>query len=244
MHAMITIDQLFGIVTGRPRLMPPDGLGADFYYRMAMDPPLDEMTTAELHNWKVYSWLMKIVTVVISTSEDLGDATELAASAVREIENWLVEMVPDLSEGVAAESKRALWLGKQLSVPYWSYLHWSFSLLETLKGLSAFLDMASKYPKALLVGLSSEKIQRLTRLVNDVYQSVREGANEVKNKLGKEGVLSNLLDLILAKGGEGSGDIGSVLEELTSNAWREIFCGSLIDSWQDAVDGIVRIKLL
>ena len=76
----------------------------------------------------------------------------------------------------------------------------------------------------------------------ELEQSIHAGAKRMKNEINAPGVLGKLVDLGMAREGELS-ELEGVLEQLCDEVTMETICGRLKESWDEALDGVLAIKV-
>ena len=209
----------------------------------------DEVTVTEIDN---YTISLNVAFATVSMQEGgKSDPSNKGQSndPISVIQEWLQGKMAGGSEGSHFGcSRHIIDLGDQIHVPSWDYLHWSFSVLESLRLISlllAVLGQRSRTSKAKPFTLSKERIAKLQNLVTAVEEVVHERARALKRRLSERGVLGKLLDVALGRkddGGEQSA-IGKELEQLADEATFETCCGSWRESWEDALDGILAVKV-
>lgn len=128
--------------------------------------------------------------------------------------------------------------------PTWKYLHSVFVLLETIKALSQLVGLASK-KGAKSAKLPKERVERLSTLVSEVYELVRANTRAMKQRVSASGVLSTLVDLVIQgdQSAKSEKDVQDIVETTLDPANVELFCGSLMESWEEALDGVLGVKL-
>ncbi|KAI9884739.1 MAG: hypothetical protein M1823_003483 [Watsoniomyces obsoletus] len=134
----------------------------------------------------------------------------------------------------------------QPSYPCWEDLHEAFTRLEELRLMKMFAPFLGSPKKS--KGQKTTKMKapvELDRKITEVYESVKRDISRQKNDLDRSGVMGTLVDLLLEreKIDLDQGEVGSALETLLGEAWLETFVASVVDSWQDALDGVLRVKL-
>jgi N-terminal acetyltransferase B complex non-catalytic subunit len=220
------------------------------------DAHVKELTDVELNNLKVHISLANAVVAMKrpSESERVG-----LNQHITDIENWLreesrhAENIP-WADAESTNERYTLHLGSSVMVhaPSWTYLHWAFSLLETLQGISLVLATLSTKSKAKpnksnsQAGLiAKDKIADVQKLVEQVETSLHDSARKLKSELNAPGILGKLMDVGLGRDEEKDeqSPVGRVLEELADATSLEVLCGDMKESWEDALDGILAIKV-
>lgn len=132
--------------------------------------------------------------------------------------------------------------------PSWIFLHEAILLLETLKAILLFISFINKN-KSYTSGDGKAKINALKDRVKAVADEVRAQCQGLKIRISSSGMLGHLVDIVHMRPGglTGTEDVESALtldaeiEALMDSASLELFCGSLMESWEDALDGVISI---
>jgi N-terminal acetyltransferase B complex non-catalytic subunit len=207
-----------------------------------------DMTSAETENAKIHSLLLNVV-VYIGGDKSIGGSN--VEKLLSQVEEWLRSTKERLASesndsrcftdttirlsGVETESLRA---------PSWVYLHENFSLLETLKAISQVVVVSSKQSNPTRK-IAKSRLEILQSLVNGIYESIKKNTRSLKERLAEAGVLGKLIELVLSGGGgshnEGEVAMHQYLEETLNASELEVFCGKLMESWEDGLEGILGI---
>lgn len=125
-------------------------------------------------------------------------------------------------------------------VPTWRYFHSTFTLLETLKAV--FQLVALKVPS--MTKLSKDHVNRLSTLAGEVFELVMSNTRAMKQHLSAPGVLGKLIDLVMQGDPTDrySTDLQNALDFAMDQSAVEVFVGSLMESWEEALDGALRVK--
>ncbi|KAH0559827.1 hypothetical protein GP486_003652 [Trichoglossum hirsutum] len=130
-------------------------------------------------------------------------------------------------------------------IPDWRFLHESYITVEELNSISAYtkyVDMRSKVAKS---GIPKNATSVAKQRIESVYEANRSRAADIKNRLSESGVVSALVDRMFGRDGEedGGGGIGVAVEDLVGESWMENHVARVVDSWQEALDGVLRVKV-
>lgn len=125
-------------------------------------------------------------------------------------------------------------------VPTWRYLHSTYTLLETLKAV--FQLIALKAPN--ITKFSKDHVQRLSTLAGEAFELVMSNTRAMKQRLSAPGVLGKLIDLVMQGDPTNrySRDLQIALDFAMDESAVELFIGSLMESWEEALDGALRVK--
>lgn len=206
----------------------------------------DEQTDVEKESAKIHADLLRVATFMAGSKLT---TSEQADAALGRVEESLDLKKKDLTPNEAATSpliaSTAVFLEANAPVgPTWKYLHTAFVLLETIKALSQLVGLASK-KGAKPAKLPKERVERLSTLVSEIYELIRSNTRALKQRVSASGALSTLVDLVIqgdqsAKSGK---DVQDILETTLDPANVELFCGSLMESWEEALNGVMGVRL-
>lgn len=176
--------------------------------------------------------------VALQIADRDPDSAKLLQSAIDRITNDARQIKPRESNGV--------------EFPDWQYLHHQLVKLETSQNaahFSAVMLQKLKQEKGKKTGDTSELkklLEGLRKSVNEQAAAVHKQAKELKDQLSASGVLGKLVDAVLDRSESPSKDHGSlsdVLSELQDEGAVEEYCGAMRESWEDALDGILAVKI-
>jgi N-terminal acetyltransferase B complex non-catalytic subunit len=220
------------------------------------DTDVKELTDVELDNLKAHT---SLASAVVAMKHPGGPESIGLNQHINGIENWLrgkVRFAEDSNEADedTNNERHTLYFGSSLQVqaPSWTYLHRAFSLLETLQGISLFLAVLnpksktkSTKSKAKTASIATDKIAALQEIVEEIESDAHESARELKRELNAPGMLGRLMDIGLGRDEEQDelNPVGKVLEELVDVTSLEVLCGEMRESWEDALDGILAVKV-
>ncbi|KAI9869830.1 MAG: hypothetical protein M1830_005047 [Pleopsidium flavum] len=164
------------------------------------------------------------------------------SQAVDDVNHCLDGLLRRFREARETVNNGSLHLGQAVIVPHGQYLHSAFTLLEMCKLISTFSEAADIKAKS-RSSLPKEQATRLRELVENFYRFIRKDAMYIKNCLYKDTVIGELLHVILEKEGGEKDSVATAIASLVEKPWIEKSCGDLVESWQDAVDGVLKVKL-
>lgn len=208
----------------------------------------DELTSAEQRNIQVHHLLLKCLAVF--TGEAPSDATNVD-NTLSKVDVYLEERLKVL---VNPDSKTNGTIdltpnsNSASPAPSWIFLHEAVLLLETLKAILLFISFISKN-KSYTSGDGKAKINALKDRVKAVADEVRVQCHGLKTRISSSGMLGHLVDIVHMRPGGLTGTEGvesgptldAEIEALMDSAPLELFCGSLMESWEDALDGVISI---
>lgn len=174
---------------------------------------------------------------------------EQVDQALGRVEEWMKSKKKELSLNDAKVSpllaRTAVYFQAGTpSAPTWRYLHAVFHLLETLKALSQLVNLASRKATK-TTKLPQERVERLSALVPEVFAGIRSNTQGLKKRVTSPGMLNTLVGLIIH--GDPSDKYGdeviSLLEKGIDMSRLEVFCGELVESWEEGLDGVMAVRL-
>lgn len=211
------------------------------------------MTSVEKRNTEAHRLLLK-ATLLLSdgkavSGQDINKIFE-------QLQNWVSEGLDDVSKDtllfdastVSVSSSEG---GQARSLPSWRYFHACVLLLETLKMLSTTITLVETSSKKLPKGgarPSKEAVQALKEVVNTLQDAIRSKTRTLRSSVIGSGVLGAMTDLIFEQTqsenshAEDKNTLAIELEKTLDASAVEVFCGELIESWEEALGGILSIK--
>ncbi|KAH8693616.1 putative cytoskeleton organization protein [Talaromyces proteolyticus] len=202
---------------------------------------LDDMTLAEKRHASIHNVLLKVALLLSDSKSVSGHDID---KVLIQAEQWLLKTLQSISnESTLADITISI-PSEKPQVPSWQFFHSSFLILETSKALSGILSVA-KSKKAPKAGAkpSKEVVERLTKLVNQVEEAVKSNTRTLRSNVMGSGVLGVLTDLIFQRHPQKeSSELNKDLEETLDASAVEIFCGELMESWEEALGGILFLK--
>lgn len=132
------------------------------------------------------------------------------------------------------------------------WLHHRFVRLETLQTVAHFAAIMTKKFKGgkgkKLDGAENlmKCLQELRRMVDKQVETIHAEARDLKQKLNASGVLGKLLDAMLGRADGTQAGYEGLFEKIATlqdEAGVEEYCGALRESWEDALDGVLAVKI-
>lgn len=244
--AEATYDKIFSLLSGS---WPGNPLVADVlketFSQIREDFEEDvrhEMSPAEARNCLVRIGVGEAAATL--ALPDFGTAESFQV-AIRDIGEWLQAAAKDFGSGhrIRTDAGR---LNGRLFCPDWTFLHWCFVTLETLQMIALFIK---NFPTLKKGGAGFRKQIKAPdpgwkTTVMDIADNIRSNARQLKDSIAEPGVLGELIDVVLERGEDGEvSAVGKEIEQLMDEARLEAFCGGLRDSWDEALDGILAVKV-
>ncbi|KAL4944916.1 hypothetical protein BDV06DRAFT_186114 [Aspergillus oleicola] len=205
-----------------------------------------EMTSSEIECTKTNLSLLRLA-VYLNGSKSV--TSEQVQQSLSQTEEWLNSKLKafgtEETSVSSVMSKTAVFL--QLDAPYaptWRVFHTIFSVLDSVKALVLLCSVASK--KGSKVNkLPKDRVESLLDLARKVHQGIQANVRTLKKQVSESGKLGSLIDLVMA--GSGTGEDGpqlrGELEKLFDTSSLELFCGELMESWDEALGNVTAVRL-
>ena len=213
-------------------------------------PPDRIKEVLTVSEWRVYEVAFLVQGIVKGVQR--GDDEE-AVELLERIKHNLQVLV-EQSEAKLADD------GGSMKILGWRYLHQSYVTFEMGCVVQAFVGWCERRSKGKgkksggggggvgLGGLKTEDLQSLKKVLGELGESIKENARQVKRGLSEGGVLGRLVDIVMAREEEGEGwkeyreEMGKVLGG-DGEAAVEVRMGRWLESWEDALDGVLGAKV-
>lgn len=239
-------DQLFSVLKGITLQKPltPE-LDVHDFSKLSISEAADDQTIAEKEAAKTHTLLLKAAVFMAGSRTTTLEQSDKALSELEEyLELKKKDLKLDSTDVSPIISTTAFYLSDVPTAPTWRFFHAVFTLLETLKALSQLTTLASRKGSK-STKLPKERVDRLATLVADVFDLVRANTKVLKKRVSASGVLSGLVNLVGQgdKSNNYSQELQQTLEATLDGSAVEVFCGSLMESWEDALDGVMGVRL-
>ncbi|RAL08991.1 MDM20/NAA25 family protein [Aspergillus homomorphus CBS 101889] len=210
------------------------------------DNAKSELTPSETESAKTN---LSLLTLALSLSGSKAVTADQLDACLAQVESWLDSRAQELDEGDAKVSpvisKTALFLTPETPIaPTWKYFHDQYMALESLKALSLFATVATRKGSK-NVKISRERVDKLAEKTRQVFQSIRASGRTLKSHVSASGGLGSLIDLVLAGTGNGpeGSKLSSELDKTFDMSQLEVFCGELMESWEEGLNGLLAVTL-
>ena len=160
-----------------------------------------------------------------------------------DIQRWLKAKADPTSDEDALRRLQAMKLGRSPQILGWQSFHETYLVLDALIEAKGLLQLARKRPNGAKPALIHATDSETDKLVNDVFQMIRSQTTQTKNALSESGVVGALVDAAFEREGEDQTLLGKSLEDMAGEGWMESYASKIIESWQEALDGILRVKI-
>ncbi|KAL2809939.1 N-acetyltransferase B complex non catalytic subunit-domain-containing protein [Aspergillus granulosus] len=241
-------DKLFGLLKDlsnqKPIPVAPEVPSLDDF--VGASTAESDMTPSEIESTKTNLSLFRLA-VYLSGSKSV--TPEQVDESLNQVEEWLNSKSKALEidgRGVSPlVSETAIFL--QSGTPYaptWRFFHAVYSTLDSVKAAASLFSIASKK------GSKNSKLpkDRATSLLDTarkVHQSAQANARALKKHISESGKLGSLIDLVMTSSGTGEdgAQLRGELEKTLDTSSLELFCGELMESWDEALGGVLAVRL-
>ncbi|KAI9704283.1 MAG: hypothetical protein M1836_007144 [Candelina mexicana] len=200
-----------------------------------------EMTTEETDNMTIMVELTNLTMATSSSGPDVG--ADQGDQGLEVIEKWLTTKRDRLKHAHLQISMDKLRLSGEQILPDWRFFHESFLVLEVLKALTMFFHYAAEHSKSLKIELEKPVVARTKELAGEVFGEIRSRAADMKNALSETGVVGSFVEATYEREQDQASVIGAAIEDLISEPHMEDFISRVVESWQEALDGVLRVKI-
>ncbi|KAI9789744.1 MAG: hypothetical protein M1816_005783 [Peltula sp. TS41687] len=173
-----------------------------------------------------------------SASKNAPDMTLL-----QEINVWLGSKAGNSRNVAIVNGLQELRTDQSFQALSWETLHNAFMTLDVLKILAFALHERTPRGRTGDDKTLQAALTYTTKLVTELYEEVRSKIIGHKNVLSESGAKTRLGNSILGEEDGHQGSIGAVLGTLMSASWVEAFTMKVSNSWQEALDGVLYVKI-
>ncbi|KAJ9633532.1 uncharacterized protein PV06_06173 [Exophiala oligosperma] len=196
-----------------------------------------DLTKQEISNLTCYKLLAQAVIFIRDGSAKLDQWNDVLS----QLDRWLSKTLEQRKTHPSGFSV------SDVRLPSWEDLHNSLSQLETLKAIAMLLGVLSKTSSKGAKGKvaaspSKESLGDVRERVSELEKQIHDDARDLKEQVTAAGVLGKLVDVGLGREGVPS-ELGSIMQELCEESWMENYCGNMKESWEDAVNGVLAVKV-
>ncbi|KAL4921271.1 N-acetyltransferase B complex non catalytic subunit-domain-containing protein [Aspergillus aurantiobrunneus] len=204
-----------------------------------------EMTPSEIECTETNLSLLRLA-VYLSGSNSV--TSEQVDESLRQVEEWLNSklkaLATDENNVSSIVSQTAIFL--QPDAPYaptWRFFHCILSILDSVKALMSLCSIASKKGGAKGAKLPKDRVERILDLGRQVHQGAQANIRALKKQVSESGKLGSLIDLVLGGNGTDGPQLRDELEKTLDTSSLELFCGELMESWDEGLGGVLAIRV-
>ncbi|EFR01693.1 hypothetical protein MGYG_04696 [Nannizzia gypsea CBS 118893] len=246
-NAMAVTDALFSFLTMVSSKASKSKLGSK-HLDFDIDCAKNQLTSAEKTNVHIHLLLLKCLAIL--TGESPADSGTVD-NTLSKVDSYLEERLKDLitpdfkTNGTIDLTPNSTTASP---APSWVFLHEAILLLETLMAIMLFISFIGKN-KPYTSGDGKIKLTALKDRVKAVTNEVKVQCHGLKTRISSSGMLGHLVDIVHMRPrgrtetetSEGGRMLDTEIEGLMDSASLELFCGSLMESWENALDGVISI---
>ncbi|EXJ79045.1 hypothetical protein A1O3_08546 [Capronia epimyces CBS 606.96] len=195
-----------------------------------------ELTTAERWSFQCHQMLSQATILV-------KEGTAVKDNILGLLEELKSRLTTRLTE---RKNRQPGWTLAGVRIPIWEDLHTSLTELETVQVIAMLLAVLAKRPKSKpkAFAVPQETLTELQKLVVEIERAVHDDARDLKSQINAPGVLGKLVDTGLARDDAGDlAELAALLEMLCDEVTMETICGDMKESWDDALDGVLAVKV-
>ncbi|KAI9757114.1 MAG: hypothetical protein M4579_003592 [Chaenotheca gracillima] len=261
LEAFTAIEALYLLLTSSSETMPEEYQDceaiAGHLQKLGMNPSIHlEMTGSEVE----YLQLQWFIASTMTFLQDSSMATHPsgALQELQKVKACLQSRLEKLESSDVMVGAAALSVNKHPVIPIWICLHQAFYLLDELKFVIALLRfITKKISKSTSSAQQKDEVRKIAteidKLVEQIYKRLRSQAEATKSRLSESGVVGAFVDAVFdrdlvnikedSETGGDQGPLGKALEELLGEPRVEMCASRILESGQEALDGILRVKL-
>ncbi|KAE8148562.1 N-acetyltransferase B complex non catalytic subunit-domain-containing protein [Aspergillus avenaceus] len=206
-----------------------------------------EMTQSEIESVKVNLSLLKIVSYLNGSKFVTGEELD---SCLTQVQEWLGSKSKDLTmdgakvSPLVSNTAISLQPEAEASAPSWKTFHELYLVLESLKAVSLMTSAASKKGSK-TAKIPKDRVEQLASSTRQVHESARANVRALKSRISESGVLGSMVNLVVAGTGhsEDGAQLRGELDKTLDMAALELFCGELMESWEEALEGLLKVSL-
>ena len=167
-------------------------------------------------------------------------------TVMNEVDRWVSYMLERAETSLQDTTKLAFALTARLETPGWHYLHSMFVNLESLQMIHFFLeDSVTRIRDSNMTDLKPyvKDAAPLKTKVLEAAASIRLEVMKLQKQLRGGGVVSELVEASIGHPENKEDSVALELRDLLGESWVEIKGADLLASWEDALDGVLRVKM-
>lgn len=211
-----------------------------------------ELTKAEIANFECHKALARAAVLIkdggnsSATQQNMGDLLE-------KIRGWASSSLEHRKTRTAGSI-----VAQEVRIPTWEDLHTSLSQLATLQVVALLMGVlankkstgskqsqTTKSPSSsAAVRVDKQILTETQDLVTALEKQIHDDARKLKAHVNAPGVLGKLVDWGFGReGGQQFTRLEGVLDKLCDGVTMETICGGMKESWEDALDGVLGVRV-
>ena len=167
-------------------------------------------------------------------------------TVMSEMDRWVSYLVERVETSPQDATRLTFALTSRLEIPGWRYLHSFFVDLESLQLILYFLeDAVARIRDANLADLKPcvKDAAPLKIKILEAAASIHQAVRTLQKQLRGGGIVSELVEASIGHPENKEDTVALELRDLLGESWVEIKGADLLASWEDALDGVLRVKL-
>ena len=187
---------------------------------------------------------------IIQVREIKGAVTEELMEYFRiilsEVDRWVAYQAERFEPLAQDATGLTFAFTSRLAAPDWHYLHSLFINLESLQLILFFLeDAVARIRDFNLVNLKPyvKDAATLRNKILEAAASIRQAVMKLQKDLRRGGVVGELVEAGIGHPEDKEDTVALELRNLLGEPWVEIKGADILASWEDALDGVLRVKL-
>ena len=162
-----------------------------------------------------------------------------------EVDRWVSYLLERLEPSAQDAMRLTFALTSKLETPGWRYLHSLFVDLESLQLILFFFEDAIARIRDFNMADLKPYVKDAAPLKTKVLEaaaSIRHAVTKLQKQL-RGGVVGELVEASISHAENKDDTVALELRDLLGESWVEIRGADLLASWEDALDGVLRVKL-
>lgn len=171
---------------------------------------------------------------------------EYFRTVMTEVDRWISYLLERTENPPLDAAKLTFTLTSGLETPGWRYLHSLFIDLESLQLILFFLEHAVARIRDFNYTDLKPYVTNAAPLKTKILEaaaSMRQAVTKLQKQLRGGGVVSELVEASIGNPEDKEDTVALQLRDLLGKSWVEIKGADLLASWEDALDGVLRVKL-
>ncbi|KAI9368067.1 N-acetyltransferase B complex non catalytic subunit-domain-containing protein [Aspergillus egyptiacus] len=206
-----------------------------------------ELTPSEIDSTRINVSLLKLA-VYLTGSKSV--TSEQIDESLSQVEVWLDSKLKSFAMDDATVSpvvSETAIFSSSSDVPYaptWQFFHVIYSSLESLKALVSLCTVATKKGTK-GARLPKDRVDNFLDSARKVHQAILANVRALKKQVTESGKLGSLVDLVMtgSSTGEDGPQLRGELEKTFDTSSLELFCGELMESWEEGLAGVLAVRL-
>ena len=199
-----------------------------------------ELTDSESSYLDFFACMADMVT---DSMGDVAGKKTCDANVSEARDGWLRKKIDEMQKMHGPDKSACTRSDHDSKYPSWETLHDAFMTLDAMKIAISMLRFKAPRGKSTDAKVSKAAVSNTKELVMSVHQEVRSRIARIKNEISEEATNKSLVDLILEKTGQNEAPIGAAFQGLVDEPWAEAFVCKIAGSWQEALDGVLNVKI-